>query len=181
MANSERQDYTEQVIRQETIFNGRMISVQRDTVRLPNGEETQREVVRHPGAVGIVALKGEDVLLVRQYRYPVGAETLEIPAGKLDAGEPPLACAERELREETGYSGKFTLLGSVYTTPGFTDEIMHLFLAEDLVWNPLTPDADEFLHVEPVPWTEALAKASEGGFNDAKTILGLLWVQRRKA
>lgn len=181
MGKSARQDYTEELVREETVFDGRMIRVQRDTVRLPNGEETTREVVRHPGAVGIVALKGEDVLLVRQYRYPVGAETLEIPAGKLDAGESPLACAERELREETGYSGKFTLLGSVYTTPGFTDEVMHLFLAEDLVWNPLTPDADEFLQVEPIPWAEALVKATEGGFTDAKTILGLLWVQRRRA
>lgn len=179
--SNDPKDYTETQISHQSVFDGRMIRVELDTVRLPNGKATSREVVRHPGAVGIVALKGEDVLLVRQYRYPVGEETLEIPAGKLDPGEAPSVCAQRELREETGYSGKFTLLGSVFTTPGFTDEVMHLFLAEDLVWDPLTPDSDEFLHVEPIAWEKALTRAKQGGFNDAKTILGLLWVQGRMA
>lgn len=178
---SARFDNTEVPVRQETVFKGRMIQVERATVRLPNGVEATREVVRHPGAVGIIAMRGKEVLFVRQYRYPVGGETLEIPAGKLDAGEAPLACAERELREETGYSGTFTFLGSVYTTPGFTDEVMHLFKAEDLVWNPLTPDADEFLQVEAIPLAEALRLALQGGFKDAKTLLALFWVMGESA
>lgn len=174
-----RQNLHEERLQQETLFQGRMIRLERDTVRLPNGKSTTREVVRHPGAVGIIALRGDEVLLVRQFRYAIGAETLEIPAGKLESGEEPLTSAERELREETGYRGRMTALGSFYTTPGFTDELMHLFLAQDLVWDPLTPDSDEFLAVETVNWTEALVRARSGGFPDAKTILGLLLVQEK--
>lgn len=163
----------------EVIFEGRMLRLERDIVRLPNGLETSREVVRHPGAVAIVALQDQNILMVRQYRYAVGQETLEIPAGKLDPQEQPLECAERELREETGYRGILEPISTFYTTPGFTDEVMHLFLARDLVWDPLTPDDDEFLGVEIIPWKEALQKALQNKFNDAKTILGILLVQGR--
>jgi ADP-ribose pyrophosphatase len=167
----------EVLIKQEVMFQGRMIRLDRDTVRLPNGAETTREVVRHPGAVAVVALKDDNILLVRQYRYPIDQITLEIPAGKLDKGEAPLVCAERELREETGYSGKLTFIGKFYSTPGFSDEIMHLFMATELVWNPLAADDDEFLSVETIPWQEALTMAQRSEFIDAKTILGILMAQ----
>jgi ADP-ribose pyrophosphatase len=169
----------EVLIKQEVMFQGRMIRLDRDTVRLPNGAETTREVVRHPGAVAVVALKEDNILLVRQYRYPIEQITLEIPAGKLDKGEAPLVCAERELREETGYSGKLTFVGKFYSTPGFSDEIMHLFVATELVWNPLAADEDEFLSVVAMPSQEALIMAQRSEFVDAKTILGILMAQGR--
>jgi ADP-ribose pyrophosphatase len=169
----------EEFVREETVFQGRMLKIQRDTVRLPNGVETTRELVRHPGAVAVLPFKGEELLLVRQYRYPIGQVTLEIPAGKLDAGEEPLKCAERELREETGYRGTLEYLGTFYTTPGFTDEVMHLYKATDLVWDPLAADDDEFLNVESIPWAEAKERALAFGFNDGKTILGILLLAGR--
>ncbi|WP_199241657.1 NUDIX hydrolase [Desulfosporosinus sp. Sb-LF] len=161
----------------EVLFEGRMLRLERDQVRLPNGLETSREVIRHPGAVAIIALQDQHVLMVRQYRYAIAQETLEIPAGKLDPHETPLDCAERELREETGYRGTMEHISTFFTTPGFTDELMHLFLARDLVWDPLTPDEDEFLAVERIPWGEAVQSAQQSKFNDAKTVLGILLVQ----
>lgn len=175
----EDQNRQEERIGGEVLFKGRMLCVERDTVRLPNGLQTSREVVRHPGAVGIIALKDQQLLLVRQYRYAIAQETLEIPAGKLDPHEPPLDCAVRELREETGYRGTMEHISTIYTTPGFTDEVMHLFLARDLVWDPLTPDDDEFIEVERIPWDEAVRRAQQNEFYDAKTILGILLVQVR--
>lgn len=171
---TEIENLREECLHEETVFEGRMIRLNRDIVRLPNGVETTREVVRHPGAVALVALAGDELLLVRQYRYPIDQETLEIPAGKIDPGETPEVCANRELREETGYQGTLTHLGTFYSTPGFTDEIMHLYCARDLIWAPLTADEDEFLRVVRIPWGEALRKAQNGEFNDAKTILGIL-------
>ncbi|WP_041219438.1 NUDIX domain-containing protein [Desulfitobacterium dichloroeliminans] len=164
----------EQCIEKEIVFSGRMLRMDRDRIRLPNGVETTREVVRHPGAVGILPFKGEELILVRQYRYPIEEITLEIPAGKLDPGEEPLTCAVRELREETGYRGTLEHLVSIYTTPGFTDEIIHLYKATDLVWDPLQTDEDEFLNVESVPWAMAKEMALAGEYKDAKTILGIL-------
>lgn len=174
------QKLQEKRIAGEVLFKGRMLRLERDIVCLPNGREASREVVRHPGAVGIMALLDQYVLLVRQYRYPVAQETLEIPAGKLDPQEPPLDCAVRELREETGYRGTMEHISTFYTTPGFTDEEMHLYLAQDLVWDPLKPDDDEFLRVERIPWEEAVQWAKQNKFKDAKTILGILLVQARK-
>ncbi|HBW35757.1 NUDIX hydrolase [Desulfosporosinus sp. BICA1-9] len=175
----EEHDRREERIESKVVFEGRLLRIERDIVRLPNGLETSREVVRHPGAVGIVALQDQHLLMVRQYRYAVGQETLEIPAGKLDLLELPLDCAQRELREETGYRGTLEPISSFYTTPGFTDEVIHLFLAVDLVWDPLKPDDDEFLGVERIPWDEAVLKAQQNKFNDAKTMLGILLVQGR--
>ncbi|MEA4902446.1 NUDIX hydrolase [Desulfitobacterium sp.] len=170
----DHKDLREECVRQETIFQGRLLRLNRDSVRLPNGVETTREVIYHPGAVAIVAREGDELLLVRQYRYALERETLEIPAGKLEPGETPEACAQRELREETGYQGKLTYLGRFYSTPGFSNELIYLFGAEDLVWAPLTADDDEFLGVERMPWEAAIHKALQGEFQDAKTTLGIL-------
>jgi ADP-ribose pyrophosphatase len=171
------EDQTEERLKGEVLFKGRLLRIERDTVRLPNGLETSREVVRHPGAVAIIALIDQQVLMVRQYRYAIAQTTLEVPAGKLDPDEIPLDCAVRELREETGYRGTMQPISSFYTTPGFTDEVIHLFLARDLIWDPLTPDDDEFIEVEKIPWDEAVQRAQRNEFNDAKTILGILLVK----
>ena len=173
------QDQTEERIKGEVIYNGRLLRIERDTVRLPNGLETSREVVRHPGAVAIIAVKDQQLLLVRQYRYAIAQTTLEIPAGKLDPQELPLDCAVRELREETGYRGTMEPISTFFTTPGFTDEVIHLFLARDLVWDPLSPDDDEFIEVEKIPWAEAVQRAQQNEFKDAKTIMGILQVKGR--
>ncbi|KLU66232.1 ADP-ribose pyrophosphatase [Desulfosporosinus acididurans] len=174
---NDKQKLSETRIAGEVIFEGRMLRLERDRVLLPNGSETYREVVRHPGAVAVIALQDQEILMVRQYRYPIARETLEIPAGKIDPQESPLNCAIRELREETGYKGTMELMGTFYTTPGFTDEVMHIFLARDLVWDPLPTDDDEFLMVEKIPWSEALRRACQNEFSDAKTILGIMLVQ----
>ncbi|WP_206812782.1 NUDIX domain-containing protein [Paradesulfitobacterium ferrireducens] len=172
-------DLKEKRLDGEVLFEGRILRLERDRVELPNGQESMREVVRHPGAVAIVALKGEELLLVRQFRYAPGCELLEIPAGKLDPGESPRACAERELREETGYRGSLERLGTFYMTPGYTDEVIHIFYATDLVYDPLRQDEDEFLEVESIPWSRALTMAAQGEFNDGKTALGILLVQEK--
>lgn len=173
------QSFTETKVHGERLFRGRVLQVDKDTVRLPNGQEATREVVRHPGAVALVAVRNEEILLVRQFRYAVASDLLEIPAGKLDHGELPAACAERELREETGYRGTLIPMGIFYTTPGFSDEAMHIFLARDLVWDPLNLDEDEFLEVCSMSLDEAAERARQGGFRDGKTALGILMAAAR--
>ena len=175
----EQSNRKEERISGEMLFEGRMLRLERDVVCLPNGSETSREVVRHPGAVGIIAVLDRHVLLVRQYRYAIAEETSEIPAGKIEPNEAPEACAQRELREETGYRGTLEHISTFYTTPGFTDEVIHLYFAHDLVWDPLVPDDDEFIGLERIPWDEAVQKAQRNEFNDAKTMLGILLVQGR--
>lgn len=174
-----KKELKEERISGEEVFSGKNLKLIKDQVRLPDGQTSTRIVVRHPGAVAVVALHNDQLLMVRQHRYAIGQNLLEIPAGKLDKGEEPLHCAERELREETGHSGDLSLLGKIFTTPGFTDEVLHLYLAVNLVWNPLEPDQDEFLTVETLPWVEAVRMAEKGGFDDAKTIIGILWAKER--
>ncbi len=165
---------TEKCIAEQTVYSGKFISVHQDTVELPNGKTSIREIVRHPGAVAIVPEHEGKILMVRQYRYALAKETLEIPAGKMDPGEDPETCALRELREETGYEGELNYLGSFYTSPGFTDEIIHIYRAQHLSWSPLDCDEDEFLNVVAVPREQALQMAGSSGFFDAKTAIGLL-------
>ncbi|MEW6364409.1 MAG: NUDIX hydrolase [Acidobacteriota bacterium] len=165
----------------ERVYSGRIVRLDVDRVRLGNGVETIREVVRHPGASLVVPLLDDGrVVLVRQYRYAVAEMLLELPAGKLDAaGEEPLACAQRELAEETGYAALTWIpLGDFYTTPGFTDEKIHCFLAAGLLpAQGRSADEDESIEVVPVAMTEAVELVRRGAIRDAKTIAALLLAQ----
>lgn len=173
-------------VRSEVIHRGGYLTFRVDTVADAQGSEHQRDVVEHPGAVAIVALAGADVLLVRQFRTPVGRICLEIPAGTLDRRadgsiEDPETAAPRELAEETGHrAGVWRLLGRFYTAPGFADEEMHLFIATELEAIPgyAGPDTDERLHALRVPWRRAVEMAEEGLIDDAKSLLGLFWLAR---
>ena len=168
--------FIEETITKETAYFGRVINVERQTVRLTNGNEADREIVRHNGGACMAALDSEkNFYLVRQYRKPVDRETLEIPAGKLEKGEDPYTCAVRELREETGLAGrKVESLGSVYSTPGFCDERLHIFLATDLSQGDTDPDPDEFVHCEKYPLEHCVAMVEDGTISDAKTIIAIL-------
>lgn len=160
----------------KVVFEGKVLKLRHDQVMLPNGKEASREVVEHPGAVAVVPVTDDGkVLLVRQYRYPVDNVMLEIPAGKLDAGETPENCALRELEEETGYAaGTLKKLSSFYTTPGFSNEILHLYLAGDLRQTEQKLDGDEFLNVEAYSPEEIKTMLADGTINDAKSLVGLL-------
>lgn len=166
----------EEFIKAEKIFDGKIIKVHRDTVHLPNGKEATREVVDHPGAVAVVPiLKDGRIVLVRQYRYPIDSLTLEIPAGKLDLDESPDECAIRELREETGYETKnIQKVTSIYTAPGFSNEIIHVYIARDLILKEACPDEDEFINVEVYETERIKAMINDGTIDDAKTLVGLL-------
>ena len=166
----------EKFVKSEVVFEGNLLTVRRDTVELPNGKHATRELIQHPGAVAVVPIRNDGkILLVRQFRYPVDQLTLEIPAGKLDLGEEPEACAKRELEEETGYKAKkLRLLSSILTTPGFTNEVIHLYVAEDLVFAEQCPDEDEFIDVEVFTKEEIRKMIENGTICDAKSLLGLL-------
>lgn len=168
-------------ISQREIYSGHIIHLDVHQVRLPNGQEATRELVTHPGAVGIVPMDADgNVLLVAQFRFAAGRVLLEIPAGTLEKDELPDDCAVRELREETGFRpGKIEKLGGLFVAPGYTTEYIHLYYATDLQSDPLTPDADESLHLHRMPLAEALAMIEAGDIMDGKTISGLLRVARR--
>ena len=163
-------------------YTGRVISLDVDTVRFPDGSEGELEMVRHPGASAIVPFlsdpTGRDpqLLLIKQYRYAALDYLYEIPAGRLDPGEAPETCAARELKEETGCTaGTLQHMHTMYTTPGFTDEKIHLFIAFDLTRGEAQREADEFISVEVVPLTQALDMVRTGVIKDAKTALGILY------
>lgn len=158
------------------IYKGRVVDLAVEKVRLPNGGETELEVIRHPGAAAMVPLTdGGEVLLVRQYRHATAGWLLEVPAGKLDPSEAPELCAARELEEEVGYvPGELVSLGWIWTTPGFTDEKIWLYLARDLVAGTQALEGDEVLSVESVPFEQAVAKVHGGEICDGKSVCALL-------
>ena len=158
------------------VYSGKFLKVDRDRVRLPDGREADLEVVRHPGASAVVPfVTDDDVLLIRQFRYAVGGFILEIPAGTLDAGEEPEACARREVEEEMGHRpGRLQRLGSILTTPGFTDEVIHLWSAHDLTPAQQKLDHDELLTVERIPFEAAVEAVCAGEIVDAKSICALM-------
>ena len=163
-------------------YTGRVISLDVDTVRFPDGSEGELEMVRHPGASAIVPFlsnpTGPDpqLMLIKQYRYAAEDFLYEIPAGRLEDGEAPELCAARELQEETGCSaGVLEHMHTMFTTPGFTDEKIHLFLAYDLTRGEAQREADEFISIEVVPLSQALQMVRDGRIKDAKTALGILY------
>lgn len=162
-------------------YTGRIISLDVDDVRFPDGSVGSLEMIRHPGASAVVPLLDENaadplVVLIRQYRYAADGYLYEIPAGRLDAGETPLECAHRELGEETGYRAqRVEPLFTMFTTPGFTDEKIHLFLATGLEAGESHREADEFLELVPTKLSRALAMIENGEIQDAKTALALLF------
>ena len=169
-------DMTEKTLSSERIYDGAIIHVRRDRVLLPNGRTSVREVVEHPGGVGILAVDGDGmVLLVRQYRYAFGRTLLEIPAGKREPGEEPLVTARRELREETGVTAdSWTPLGQLIASPGCYDETLYLYLAQGLHYGDTDPDEDEFLSVERMPMAELTRRCLADEITDAKTVCAVL-------
>ncbi|MCE2456867.1 MAG: NUDIX hydrolase [Dehalococcoidia bacterium] len=165
-----------QPINQETVFSGRIIEARVDTVLMPDGKQIIREVVQHPGAVAIIPIDREDnVLLVRQYRYPAGQSLLELPAGVIEEGESPDDTAQRELQEEIGYATRdLRALGGVYSSPGFCTEFLYLYIARDLVPSQLPADDDEDINVETIPMSRVDRLIRLGEIQDAKSVAGLL-------
>ena len=165
------------------VYSGRIVSLDVDRVRFPNGSEGEIEMIRHSGASAVVPFlsdpAGEDpqILLLRQYRYAADGYMWEVPAGRLDEGEDPEACARRELAEETGCTAeRVERLTTIYTTPGFTDEKIHLFMATGLVHGEHAREHDEFIEVETMPISRALGLVERGEISDSKTIVALLFV-----
>ncbi len=172
---------TETKIGTELIYSGRVVHLYLDTVQLPNGKTATREVVRHGGAVAIVPVDADrNIIMVRQYRHPIGRILLEIPAGTLHEGEVPELCAVRELQEEIGYKpGHLEKIGAVYLAPGYSSEFIHLYMATDLQESQLEMDEDEFIEVERVTIADALTRIQKGEIADAKTISAVLMVKDR--
>ena len=173
-------DLIEQKVSSQDVFDGTLLHVKKDTVRLPNGNIAYREWIKHPGASAVLPVTPEGRLIfVRQYRYPVRRVTLEIPAGKLDGPEEdPYVCAVRELSEETGYTAKtIEKLTTIGTTVGFSNEYIHIYKAEGLTPGEMHPDDDEFLNVVRVPLAEAVQMTRDGRIFDAKSIVAILMLQ----
>lgn len=172
-------------IESKRVYSGKVISVDLDSVRFPNGAIGDLEMVRHPGASAVVPfldpLDSPDptIVLIRQYRYAVDGYVYEIPAGRLDESETPTECALRELREETGYSAKDLIpLTAFYTTPGFTDERIHLFAATGLSEGSAQMESDEILDLAPMTLSQAMAMIAAGELIDGKSMIGLLFAER---
>jgi ADP-ribose pyrophosphatase len=172
-------DLTEKLKTSEKIYDGKLLQVYRDVVTLAQGTEEIREVMRHPGAAVIVPhLGGDRFALVRQFRHALGRETLEFPAGRLDPGEDPQDCARRELAEETGYQAeRWSKLFSLHPAPGYTDELLHLYLAQDLKAGPNHPDDDEQVLTVVATLDQLLHQFHAGTITDSKTVTAILYLQ----
>ncbi len=176
-------DLAERLIDSAQVYKGRLLDVRCDTVSLPNGVTATREHIIHPGAVMIVpVLESGDLVMERQYRYPLGQDFIEFPAGKRDAGEEPLETAKRELHEEAGYVAEsWEHLGGIHVAIAYSNERIDLYLATRLAHVGAKPDDDEFLDILHVPLARALAWMAEGKITDAKTVVGLLMLEKRLA
>lgn len=173
--------FEERTVASETLFNGKIIELRVDEVELPDGKRAKRELIKHPGAVAIIAITEEGkIVLVEQFRKALERSIIEIPAGKIEPGEEPEKTAIRELEEETGYrANKFSYLQSFATSPGFADEIIHLYLATSLekVENPAAGDDDEFINLQECSVAEAEEMMKDGRIYDAKTAFAVLYTK----
>lgn len=169
-------DYTETTVKQLNSYNGIITNTKVDIAKLQNGNEVYREVVEHPGGVAILPIdEAGYVYCVRQYRYPIQKHLLEIPAGKLEKGENPLVCGKRELSEETGLTASdYTNLGKIYTSPGFCNETLYIYLARGLSYGKSHPDEDEFLDTEKVHIDELYNRVLRNEIYDSKTVIAIL-------
>ena len=176
----EESDFTERQLTTRLVYEGKMLKVREDTVRLPDGKTGLREYVQHPGAVIIIALLDDaTVILERQFRYPLGRHFYELPAGKIEPGEDPLETAKRELREECGYTARrWRRLATLHPCIGYSDESIELYIAQDLTHVGHALDEGEFLEVVPLPVAQALEWAKTGRITDVKAIAGLLWLSQ---
>jgi len=173
----------EKTISSKVIYDGRAVKLRVDTVQMPDGRKTTREIVEHSECIAVVAVDEKDnVLLVKQYRTPIKKELLEIPAGGIDAGEKPREAVRREMQEETGFlPRKLVRLGGFYSAPGFCTEYLHLFLATDLIKSQLVAEDTESIKLERVPVKDIPALLTSGKIEDAKSIAGLhLYLEYRK-
>lgn len=173
-------DLTETKLREINRYRGIIVDLYVDHIRLPDGSESFREVVVHPGGACILPVDEEGfVWLERQFRYPMREVLLEAPAGKIEPGEDPAVCAARELREETGLiAGEMTFLGEYYTSPGYSTELLRIYLARKLTQSDARPDPGEFLNLERIPYKDALAMAERGELRDGKTAIAILQAAR---
>lgn len=173
----------EQAVSGQVLVQGGFLELHRDQVRLPDGEITSREYIRHPGAVSVVPLLDDGrIVLVRQFRYPVGRVMLEIPAGKIDAGESAYSCAVRELREETGYTAREWAYGTtIHNAAAYSSEAIEIWFARALVPGQQHLDAGEFLELYPCDEAEWESRASRGEVSDVKTLIALMWLQKWRA
>lgn len=165
-----------ELIQSEPIYQGKVFSLRKDEIRLPNGEPAKLDIVEHPGAVVLLPVdESGRIWFIRQYRHSAGEVLLELPAGTLEAGEELDRCAYREIREEIGMSaGQIQKIGEFFPAPGYSTELLHLYLARDLKPDPLQGDEDEFIQVAPIPVGEAFALAESGQIRDAKTLASLI-------
>lgn len=180
MAQRKAADFSEITLGSEPVFDGVLLHVRCDTVRLPNGNEATREYIRHPGAAMIIARPDPDtIILERQFRYPLARHFIELPAGKMDPGEEPLATAQRELHEECGYTAReWRHLTTLHPCIAYADERIELYLADGLTQVGAALDEDEFLEVMTVPLTQALGWVRDGTITEAKAVTGLLWAEK---
>ncbi len=169
-------------VKGETLYEGKVLTLRRETLSYEDGSQQHWEIIRHPGAVVILAVdREEQIYLVNQWRRPIGKIILELPAGTLEDGEPPLECAKREIQEEIGYRAeKWTSLGGFYSAPGFCDEYLHFFLAQELSESTLDGDENEGIDVVKLPLEKALALVDRQQIEDLKTLYALLAYSRRE-
>lgn len=168
-------EFTEKTLNSQVVYDGKVIKVLKDDIEIANGQKSFREIVRHSGGVVVLAIREDKILFVKQFRYPMKEVISELPAGKLEYGEDPFEAAKRELEEETGYCAKkWTDLGFVYTSPGYSDEKLYLYKAENLYFTQCNPDEGEILEPLEIKIDDALKMIKNGKINDAKTLCAFL-------